>query len=77
MTFEEDRDLLDEYNRWASAKRVAGVDTTPAAFLVERAQASAFDKIVDLVSYLSTTGPVEDAEAWEKVKRALLEILEN
>lgn len=52
MAFGDDAELLTEFVQWQAQKKVAGVDTTPAAFLIERAQQAAFSKILDAVEYL-------------------------
>lgn len=54
MAVDNELEFLEEYNRWAAEKRVAGVDISPGTFLVERVKDQAYDML------LSIQGIVED-----------------
>jgi hypothetical protein len=75
MAFPEDEALLTEYTQWVASKKVAGVDTTPAAFLIERAQESAFQRVLDATAYLQRVESETDEAA--TIVSELLEILEK
>lgn len=53
MAFTEDEALLTEYIQWAAQKKVSGLDVTPGQFLIEKAQAGAFGKLIEAVEMLN------------------------
>jgi predicted nucleic acid-binding protein len=74
VAFAENEALLSDYNQWVAERKVVGVDTTPGAYLVDKAKESAYEKVELCLTYLS------DAE-WDESDAlhvgALFEILEG
>lgn len=74
MAFAENEALLSDYNQWVAERKVVGVDTTPAAYLIDKAKESAYEKVEACLTYLN-------AADWEEADaihvKALFEILEG
>lgn len=41
-------ELISEYNDWVAQKRISGADVTPERFMVERAQATALERLIKI-----------------------------
>lgn len=54
--FERDVELLEEYKQWQAINRTRA-DTSPTVFLVERAQAAAFNKLEQLEKWVQAHYP--------------------
>jgi len=52
VAFESDEQLLSDYNRWVAEKKVAGVDVSPTAFLVDRAKESAYNRVMEAIAFI-------------------------
>lgn len=57
---EEQLALLEEYNEWALMKKTRGLDVTPEAFMVERAQATALERLIKVDEYLNSLTEQKD-----------------
>jgi len=72
MAWEEDEALLEEYVAWKAQKQVAGVDVTPAAFLVDRTKEVAFQRVLDSLEYIEHADTVHiSPEAKDDLKKIL------
>ena len=74
MSFAEEEELLSGYNKWVAERKVAGIDLSPSAYLVDRAKDAAYDKLEEALEYLNSVNLSEIADA---VKVKLQNILEN
>ncbi len=67
MALNEQEELLTEFEAWAAERRVTKADISPAAFLIDRAKATALERItkaVDLIDALEMiySNPEEHGE---------------
>lgn len=54
MKFDDEINLLDDYNQWVSNLKLAGPDTSPAAFMEDRAKQTAFERLAKVDEYLKS-----------------------
>lgn len=70
----ETEELLTEYVQWAAQKKISATDTSPAAFIVERAQDGAYKRVIEAIAYIEKTTWTKDVDL--KIN-TLLNILED
>lgn len=73
MTWEQNEELLEDYIRWRGENKI--IDTSPAAYLVDKAKSAAYEKIISAIEYLNTLAPNEDIreDTLEQLKNILEE----
>lgn len=74
MAYEDNAELLTEYTQWVAVKKIQATDVSPEAFLMERAQDGAYDRVVEAIAYIKATS--WDKDVGLKINK-VLNILED
>lgn len=54
MSLEQQQKDLEEYVNWKAEKEVMGNDTSPSAYVIDKAKQEAFERVVKAVDYLES-----------------------
>lgn len=71
MTLAEDQERLEAYVKWKAEREVTGNDTSPAAYVVDRAKQEAFVRVEAAIFFIESWGK----ESWTEQDRELYTIL--
>lgn len=74
MAYEDNAQLLTDYTQWVALKKIQSTDVSPEAYLIEKAQDGAYDRVVKAIGFIN--GTTWEEKDWPLIEK-LLAILEE